>query len=266
MGATMSIEINKPEPKPKRTRAKAPTTNQRRHVPVVREPKPLRTRYASDALLSDIAQPMALIHNVEPAYRAWNFGTHTLATARKVNPLIPAWPMLLEAQQQVIAALRKPLDQPTAEMLLAMLIDAMPKGRSNDSVEIDLEVMLGVIADLGNPLAETFIDDDPAQEDGDQVEPVRIDHPISPVVLAVAVKKLINKQIFKPQPAELRKACIKAYIDVRGQSFRLEYFMRARAEIDQQLLRDGTKQEKAAARRALDMDDDDDDDAVEAQQ
>ena len=208
---------------------------------MVRDASPIRTRYSIRALLSEIAEPMALIQKVNPAHDKWSYGARRIELARKIEPMISDTGVLWEAGNKIVSALRAPLDQATAEMLLAMLLDGISK-RAGDNAETKIEAMLGVVTDIGDPIADVFIE---VREPGQSEEPFRPEHPISPTVLAIAVKQLIAQNIFDPQPAELRKACIKAYIKVRGQAFQIEYFRRARHEIENEFRRHGTDAEKA---------------------
>lgn len=228
-GATMSDDVDD-NPVPASEMA---TTNERPNVPALSETRPaIRSRYAMRTLLSEIAKPMALIEQVKPAWDRWMNQGRSIALARTVNPLIPSIEILSVARDQLHRALTAPANQEIAEMLIAMMMDSITSQRPGD-VETTIEAMIGVVADIGDPLANAFIDDrDPKQEQA----PFVPTDPISPVVLAVAVKQIISRNIFRPQPSELRKACIAAFIRVRSYLFRIDHFWRAREEIDRYLL------------------------------
>jgi hypothetical protein len=217
-------------------------------------------------LLADIAEPLALIRKVAPARKQWDHGGRCVELARKLNPVIPACSALYRAEAQIIAAMRKPLDEESLLLMVAMLVDATGRRSGDDATENKLRLMIGEIADLGDPNAELIglprgdnSDDDSERETlggGLQFQ-------ISPMVLGIAVKTLISQQVYDLKPADLRRHCVNAFEQLRGFAFQLEYMARARTGIDERLLRDGNEEEKAAARRALNIDNDDEDVAEE---
>jgi hypothetical protein len=213
----MSIDQT-PEPKRKGKSQKATPTTTRRDVPAKRASKSI-SKFSLRSLLAEIEQPMNVIVRTEASYLEWDRGFRgSVELARKVSPMIPAVQTLLIAQGQIRDALRQPLDDATATNMLLMLLGSLGR-RPGDGGENKLKAMLGAVADLGDPMAESFglstcnnktNDDDDADATPDVME-----YPVSPTVLAIAVKKLQHRQIFELQIAELKQACVEAYRDVR---------------------------------------------------
>jgi hypothetical protein len=139
---------------------------------------------------------------------------------------------------------------------------------SGNSGENRMEAMLGVIADLGDPVAEQFTLLGAEVDCFGHVETLGggLEHPISPVVLALAIKQLFASQVFEPSPAEVRRACIKAYRQVRRIVIGLQSLMDIHSEVIEVIGREGTPAERKEWRRTCEgfdeyEDEDEDEDA-----
>jgi hypothetical protein len=258
---SMSSTEQAPPPKaPAKKKATPPTTTSRRGGPPTRG-RGLRA-FTLSALLAEISEPLALIRKIDPARKEWNYSAKCVELARNLNPVIPACEVLHRAYMQILEAMRKPLDESSLLFMVAMLMDSIGKRSGDDATENKLRLMIGEIADLGDPNAEMIglprttnnnsCDDDTALETlGGGLK-----FQVSPMVLGVAVKTLISQQVYDLKPSDLRRHCVNAFDQLRGFAFRLDYMVRARTEIDQLMFRDGNEEEKAAAGRALGYDED----------
>jgi hypothetical protein len=267
-----SIDQPPEKSKPITKKNTTPTTTIRRNVPAKRGTAVITRQYSLRNLLAEIAEPLALIERVGPHYTQWvesRFSRDRLALAQQLNQLMPSHDDLFSAAWTINEALNKRLDDDSAAVMLTMLLDAVGKrAPTGEAAATKIKLMLGAIADIGDPIANRLgvNADDPPDPTRFWGNDNTMDRPVSPIVLALAVKKLIAHQIFELTTAEVRKACFEAFRSIRGQMRGFGGFMEAREEIDQLLLRDGSDEEKATARRALMVFDDEEDDESDDEQ
>jgi hypothetical protein len=237
-----------PESKPTKKTA-TPATTTRRSVPAKRTSTELARQYSLATLLADISNPLELIRRAEPEYQEWAKGPRQVDPAtvleheRMAYCCLPHRWELEEAATVFAAALAKPLDDATALAMLSLLLKQL--GKRADAKE-KLKVMLGVVADLGDPLAEMFDLSDKETRAADKANassygPVRM----SPIVLGLAGKILLARQKFELKPAELRRACIEAFYSLARQHQLIYECLDARDRIEKYLLWRGTADDRA---------------------
>ena len=155
-----------------------------------------------------------------------------LKYALNLAPKFEAAERYAKALATIDAALAEAVTAPQAQAMIAGMLDGFGRKQVGNP-EAFIEAMVASVFDAASPVAREL-----------DLWPT-VAEPVSPMVLAAALKTLRNSKVFTPEPAELREAIIEADDKIRRGRLTIQSFDRARednnkfiAEIEASILSD----------------------------